>query len=84
MAKTIEFVATSGAVVEAVPHDITYPNQKITIAESSTTAGNMSIFQKTDVSDTFHWAGLADIYVNGVFRKTVLFAPELGVTGEEY
>ena len=79
MAKRIAIFAESGKSVEAIPHDNTYPTGAVTLAEdTSKAAGDYSLYSKTDVSDSFHSYGQADIYINGVFVKTVLYAPELG------
>ena len=82
MAKRIAIFAESGKSVEAIPHGNTYPTGAVVIAEAaSKRAGHYSLYSKSDVSDSFDTYGQADIYVDGTFVKTVLFAPELGALG---
>ena len=79
MAKRIDVLASASQTVEAVPHGNTYPTGAITITETATTCGDLKVYSKTDVSDSFDIDGRADIYVNGFFQKTIFFAPELSL-----
>ena len=83
MAKRIALFAESGTSVEALPHGNTYPTGAITIPESTIEAGDLVLFYKNDVQDDFDPYGKADIYKNGIFFKTILYAPELGALGPD-
>ena len=83
MAKRIALFAESGTSIEAVPYGNTYPSGAITIPESSIEAGDLVLFYKNDVQDDFDPYGKADIYKDGVFFKTILYAPELGALGPQ-
>lgn len=79
MAKIISFFTLIGKTCEAIPHGNTYPAGAITIPEiTAYDAGDYRAFEKTDVADAFHAYGLADIYIDGNFKKTILYAAELG------
>jgi len=79
MAKRIAFITDSGSTVEACPAGNTYPTGAITIPENtSKQAGDVSFYEKDDVSDSFHTYGKADIYIGGVKVKTILYDPDAG------
>lgn len=73
MAKRIAFLGDDGGTYEAIPFDNTYPTGAISISEASQQAGDLALFEKTDVSDSFDTSGRAKIYKSGVYVKTLIF-----------
>lgn len=80
MAKRIAVLTLPGKTVEALPQGNSYPTGAITIPQVGT-AGNYAVYEKTDVADNFHAYGQADIYVDGVYSKTIIYDPLKGALG---
>lgn len=72
----------TGKTVEAVPRGNTYPAGAITIPASSKIAGHLTLYEKNDVSNSFHTYGQADIYVDGVLLKTIIYDPIAGALAD--
>lgn len=77
MAKRIAFLGDDGETYEAVPKDGTYPDDAITISEASQQAGDLSLFEKSDVGDSWDLSGQCQIYRNGVFKRDLIFDVDL-------
>jgi len=83
MAKRITVVTLPDKTVEACPHGGVYLTTRITINATIYVLGDMAVYESTSVEDNFDPDGLADIYVDGVFAKTIVYDPPR-VVGKEY
>ena len=74
MAKRIAVITTSGATVEAIPFDGSYPGDAITITEdTSNDMDDFSMYEKSDVADDFDERGICQIYKDGVLHRYLIF-----------